>query len=334
MPQSAAAQPQAPEPTVVRPEPADQLVETEHVVAIAGREIRYTVTTGTLILREESEKSGEAAGEGAGESEGEKPRAAVFFVAYTRTDAEDVTRRPLMFSFNGGPGSSSVWLHLGVLGPRRVDLDDTGNLPAPPFRLVDNEFSLLDETDLVFIDPVSTGYSRPVPGEKAKDFHTFKKDIESVGDFIRLYTTRYRRWGSPKFIIGESYGTTRAAGLAGYLQERLGMYLNGLALVSSVLDFQTLEFLPSNDLPAILYLPAYAATAWYHQRLAPELQQDLQQTLREVEAFAIGGNFFDGNHLARARLTRFMTCGAILRIHTFAGGGELLINRIRIGRRR
>jgi carboxypeptidase C (cathepsin A) len=181
-----------------------------------------------------------------------------------------------------------VWLHMGVLGPRRVDLDEDGNLPAPPYRLTDNEFSILDETDLVFIDPVGTGYSRPVVGEKAKDFHTFKKDIESVGDFIRLYTTRYRRWGSPKFIIGESYGTTRAAGLAGYLQDRLGMYLNGIALVSSVLDFQTLEFLPSNDLPYLLYVPAYAATAWYHKRLAADLQKDLQATLREAEAFAYG----------------------------------------------
>ena len=276
--------PKAAEPAAPRPEPADQIVETEHQVTIGGREVRYTVTTGTMILREEAEKTGDAAGE----SEGEKPRAAVFFIAYTRTDVEDVARRPLMFSFNGGPGSSSVWLHMGVLGPRRVDLDDTGNLPPPPYRLVGNEYSLLDETDLVFIDPVGTGYSRPVTGEKAKDFHTFKKDIESVGDFIRLYTTRYRRWNSPKFLIGESYGTTRAAGLSGYLHERLGMYLNGIALVSSVLDFQTLEFLPSNDLPSILYLPAYAATAWYHQRLAPELQKDLQATLREVEAFAIG----------------------------------------------
>ncbi len=273
-----------PEPAASRPEPEDQLVETEHRVTIGGREIRYTVTTGTLVLREEAEKSGD----NAGEAEGEKPRAAVFFIAYTRIDVDDPSRRPVTFSFNGGPGSSSVWLHLGILGPRRVDLDETGNLPQPPYRLIDNEHSLLDETDLVFIDPVSTGYSRPVPGQKARDFHTFKKDIDSVGDFIRLYTTRYRRWGSPKFVIGESYGTTRAAGLAGYLQDRHGMFLNGIMLVSSVLDFQTLAFLPSNDLPSILYLPAYAATAWYHEKLAPELQRDLVATLAEVEAFAIG----------------------------------------------
>ena len=282
-----AAEPAAPksadnaEPPV---DPKDHLVETEHVITLKGQEVRYTVTTGTLILREEAEKSGDAAGE----SEGEKARAAVFFIAYTRTDVAEPARRPVMFSFNGGPGSSSVWLHLGVLGPRRVGLDEKGNLHAPPYRLVDNEHSLLADTDLVFIDPVSTGYSRPVPGSKAKDFHNFKKDIESVGDFIRLYTTRYRRWASPKFLIGESYGTTRAAGVAGYLQDRHGMFLNGVALVSSVLDFQTLMFMPSNDLPPIVYLPAYAATAWYHKRLAPELQKDLKATLAEVEAFALG----------------------------------------------
>jgi carboxypeptidase C (cathepsin A) len=266
------------------PAPADQLVTTKHSVTIEGQAIKYTVTTGTLVLKEEAEKKGDQAGE----AEGEKPRASVFFIAYTREDVDDKRRRPLTFSFNGGPGSSSVWLHLGVLGPRRVWMDDLGNLPQPPYRLVDNEHSLLDVTDLVFIDPVSTGYSRPVPGEKAKEFHSFKKDIESVGDFIRLYTTRYQRWTSPKFLIGESYGTTRAAGLSGYLQERYGMYLNGIMLVSSVLDFQTVYFNLGNDLPYILFLPTYTATAWYHGRLAPDLQQDLRATLKEVEGFALG----------------------------------------------
>jgi carboxypeptidase C (cathepsin A) len=140
----------------------------------------------------------------------------------------------------------------------------------------------------VFIDPVSTGYSRPVQGEKAKDFHSFKRDIESVGDFIRLYTSRHGRWTSPKFLIGESYGTTRAGGLSGYLQERYGMYLNGIMLVSTILDFQTARFAPGNDLPYILFLPTYTATAWYHKRLAAVLQRDLRVTLKEVEAFAIG----------------------------------------------
>jgi carboxypeptidase C (cathepsin A) len=267
-----------------KPEPQDQIVETKHSITLGGQTINYTVTTGTIVLKEESEKKGDHAGE----SEGEKPKASVFFVAYTRDDVADKTKRPLTFSFNGGPGSSSVWLHLGLLGPRRVVMTDLGDLPPPPYKLVDNEFSLLDMTDLVFIDPVSTGYSRAVVGEKAKQFHGFKKDIQSVGDFIRLYATRYQRWTSPKFLIGESYGTTRAAGLSGYLQDRHGMFLNGIMLISSILNFATARFDVGNDLPYILFLPTYTATAWYHKRLAPELQNDLQATLREVEQFALG----------------------------------------------
>jgi carboxypeptidase C (cathepsin A) len=275
----------APSPTeAAKAAPADRIVETQHSITVNGREIAYTATAGTLILREETEKKGDHEGE----AEGEKARAEVFFIAYTRREGGDPARRPLTFSFNGGPGSSSVWLHLGVLGPRRVVMDEDGNLTPPPYGLTDNAHSLLDETDLVFIDPVSTGYSRAVAGEKAKEFHAFKKDIESVGDFIRLYATRYRRWSSPKFLIGESYGTTRAAGLSGYLQERHGMFLNGVMLVSVALDFQTLDFQPPNELPYVLFLPSYAATAWYHRRLAPELQQDLRATLKEVEAFALG----------------------------------------------
>nr|MBA3533060.1 peptidase S10 [Ardenticatenales bacterium] len=263
--------------------PKDNLVQSQHSVTIGGQDIRYTVSTGTIVLKEESEKQGEKAGE----AEGEKAKASMFFIAYTRDDAPERGKRPLTFSFNGGPGSASIWLHLGVLGPRRVEMDEIGNLPPPPYQLVDNEYSLLDETDLVFIDPISTGYSRPVPGAKAKEFHGFKKDIESVGDFIRLYTTRYERWSSPKFLIGESYGTTRAAGLAGYLQERHGMYLNGIMLISSILDFQTAYFHIGNDLPHILFLPTYTATAWYHNRLEPRLQENLEATLREAEHFAL-----------------------------------------------
>ena len=264
--------------------PKDVLVETKHSVTINGQEIRYTVTCGTMVLKEEAEKKGEKEGE----SEGEKPRASIFFVAYTRDDIEDQHKRPLTFSFNGGPGSSSVWLHLGLLGPRRVLLDDEGFAYPPPYKLVDNTFSLLDLTDLVFIDPVSTGFSRAVPGEKPKQFHGFKKDIESVGDFIRLYTTRYQRWTSPKFLIGESYGTTRAAGLSGYLQDRHGMYMNGIMLISSILNFQTADFHTGNDLAYILFLPTYTATAWFHHRLSDELEKDLYATLAEVENFAMG----------------------------------------------
>jgi carboxypeptidase C (cathepsin A) len=153
---------------------------------------------------------------------------------------------------------------------------------------VDNEFSLLDQTDLVFIDPVSTCFSRPVVGEKAREFHSFQKDIETVGDFIRLYASRYQRWTSPKFLIGESYGTTRAAGLSGYLQQRHGLYLNGIMLVSVILSFQTARFDPGNDLPYILFLPTYTATAWYHQRLPADLQGDLRAAVHAAETFALG----------------------------------------------
>ena len=261
-------------------EPTDLIVESRHSVVLNGERLDYTVTTGTIILKEEEEKEDKA--------EGEKAKAAIFFTAYRKEGVEDVAQRPITFSFNGGPGSSSVWLHLGVLGPRRVDNHDVDSSVLPPYRLVDNEYSLLDETDLVFIDPVGTGFSRAVPGEKPKQFYDFKKDIESVGDFIRLYMTRYGRWTSPKFLIGESYGTTRAAGLSQYLQQRHGMYLNGIMLVSTILNFQTARFTPGNDLPYILFLPTYTATAWYHQRLDADLQADLRQTLDEVEAFALG----------------------------------------------
>jgi carboxypeptidase C (cathepsin A) len=262
-----------------KPEPKDNLVETKHTVVIAGREIKYTVTAGTIVLKEETPDREK-------ESEGEKPKAAFFFVAYTLDEVKDKTRRPLTFSYNGGPGSSSVWLHLGLLGPRRVVMGDAGRLLPPPYGMTDNEFSILDHTDLVFIDPVSTGYSRPVEGQKAKEFHGFKKDIETVGDFIRLYTTRYGRWFSPKFLAGESYGTTRSAGLSGYLQERHGLYLNGIMLISSVLDFSTLEFEYGNDLPYVLFLPTYAATAHYHKKIST--RKPLKNFLADVETFAAG----------------------------------------------
>lgn len=260
-----------------KPTPKDNLVESRHSVKIDGKTIKYTATTGTIVLKEEiTDKDAEI----------EKPRAQIFFVAYTKDGVKDKSKRPVTFSFNGGPGSSSVWLHMGVLGPRRVVLTDEGELPPPPFKLTDNQYSILDDTDLVFIDPMSTGYSRPVEGEKSKEWHTFTKDIASVGDFIRLYTTRYNRWLSPKFLAGESYGTTRSAGLSGYLQDRHGMMLNGLVLISAVLDFTTIDFNLNNDLPYILFLPAYAATAWYHGKL--NFKAPLQTVLKEAEEFAMG----------------------------------------------
>ena len=271
-------------------EPKDRIITTQHTLTIGKRELRYTATTGTMVLKEESEKGGD----GKNEFEGERPKAEIFFVAYTldrdetTKDAEHRRQRPLTFSFNGGPGSSSVWLHLGLLGPRRVEMGDAGELLPPPYQLVDNDHSLLDVSDLVFIDPVTTGYSRAVQGESPKQFHNFDRDISSVGDFIRLYTTRYNRWTSPKFLIGESYGTTRSAGLSGYLQDRYGMYINGIMLISSILNFQTARFFPGNDLPYILFLPTYAATAWYHEKLDAEMQGNLRATLDEVQSFALG----------------------------------------------
>ena len=262
-----------------KPTPKDNLVTTQQSIIIHGRELKYTVTTGTIVLKEEDDK------------EGHKPKAEVFFTAYTKDDVDDPHTRPLTFSFNGGPGSSSVWLHLGVLGPRRVPVsegDGTEQLP-PPYRVVDNEFTLLEDTDLVFIDPIATGYSRMIAGEKVNpnEYHTYKKDIESVGEFIRLYTTRYKRWSSPKFLIGESYGTTRAAGLSGYLQDRHGLFLNGIMLVSSIINFQTARFNHGNDMPYILFLPTYAASAWYHGRLDAKYQSmTLETFLDEVEEFA------------------------------------------------
>ncbi len=270
-----------------KPEPAvDQVSVRHHQVEIAGVTVRYTSTTGRLVLEREREATSQDA---AGTWEGAKPRAEVFFVAYTRDGVRSPGDRPITFSFNGGPGSSSVWMHLGLLGPRRVRLEDDGMAVAPPYQLVDNPHALLDETDLVFIDPVSTGFSRAAVGEKAKEFHGFDGDVESVGDFIRLWVTRYGRWASPKFLIGESYGTTRAAALAGYLQDRHALYLNGLLLVSSVLDFSTLRFEPGNDLPPLLFVPTYAATAHYHEALAPDLQaRALDDLLEEVEAWTLG----------------------------------------------
>jgi carboxypeptidase C (cathepsin A) len=253
-------------------EPHDDLSQTTNSVTIQGKIVKYKSTAGTLVIRDEEGKA----------------HVSFFFVAYTRLDKTNASERPVTFSFNGGPGSSSVWLHLGVLGPRRVFLKEDGGLPPPPFHLVNNDYSLLDETDLIFIDPVSTGFTRTVPGEDAHKYHGVDQDLQSVGDFIRLYTTRYKRWDSPKFLIGESYGTTRAAGLSGYLENRFGLYLNGIALVSSILDFSTISFNAGNDLPYVLYLPTETAAAWFHHKLPPDLQADRKKALRESEEYALG----------------------------------------------
>ena len=245
-------------------------VVTRHAINVGGRQLRYTVTTGVMPLKSAS-----------GETE-----ARIFYMAYTLDGGQRPADRPLMFSFNGGPGSSSVWLHLGALGPRRVEMTPEGFMPAPPFRLVDNDQTWLDVTDLVFIDPVGTGYSRAARPDLAQRYFGLQGDIQSVGEFIRLYLTRNQRWSSPLFLVGESYGTTRAAGLAGYLIDR-GIAFNGVLLVSSILNFQTARFARGNDLPYVLFLPTYTATAWYHKKLPPDLQRDLRRTLEEVERWAM-----------------------------------------------
>ena len=254
------------------PEKEEPPVVTHHEIRINGKALKYTATAGMMPIRDAK-----------GETE-----AHMFFMAYTLDGVSDTGRRPLMFSFNGGPGSASVWLHLGALGPRRVVMQPDGQMSAPPFHLVDNEYTWLDQTDLVFIDPVGTGYSRATKPELNKNFWNLRGDIRSVGEFIRMYLTRNERWTSPLFLVGESYGTTRAAGLSGYLIDR-GVAFNGIVLLSSILNFQTADFAKGNDLPYILYLPSYTATAWYHHKLAPDLQRDLQETLKEVAAWAETG---------------------------------------------
>ncbi len=278
-----------------------KLSVTEHTVIIDGKPVRYKATVGYMLLKDFDEKNKAKDGDhsaagGDKDSSGDnskkddkepKPLAKMFYIAYTREDGVSSQKRPVMFSFNGGPGSASIWLHMGALGPRRAVLTDEGEALPPPYRLQDNAYSWLDDTDLVFIDPVSTGYSRPVPGQDAGKYHGYDEDIQSVGEFIRLYTTKYKRWTSPKFVIGESYGTTRAAGLSEFLQKRYGIYLNGIVLVSAVLNFGTLDLTPGNDRAFELYLPSYAAAAWYHKRLPPELQsKSLPEVLKEAEDFA------------------------------------------------
>ena len=258
----------------------DNIVITQHSIKLKGKQFRYTAKVGTMVLKEEVDKHGH------------KPKAEMFFLSFSKDGVRDKGKRPITFSFNGGPGSSSVWMLLGLLGPKRVPLGaHASERLEPPYQLSDNEFTLLAESDLVFIDPVGTGYSRPIVGddENPDEFFSFQRDLDSVGEFIRLFISREERWKSPKYLIGESYGTTRAAGLTGHLQDRHGLYLNGIMLVSVVLNFQTLLFKPGNDLPFIMYLPSYALAARYHGKLASQYQKmDQKEFLTEVRDFSEG----------------------------------------------
>jgi carboxypeptidase C (cathepsin A) len=252
------------------PSPEEPPVVTHHEIRAGGRTLRYTATAGMMPIKNRE-----------GETE-----ARMFFTAYTLDDGGARGQRPLTFSFNGGPGSASVWLHMGAIGPKRVRMNADGTMPAPPYELVDNEHTWLTQSDLVFIDPVGTGYSRAVRPELASKFFGLQGDIESVGEFIRLYLTRYERWTSPMFLAGESYGTTRASALSGYLIDR-GIAFNGIILISTIMNFETTSFAQGNDIAYVLFLPSYAATAWYHKKLPPDLQsKPVAEVAAEAERWA------------------------------------------------
>lgn len=249
---------------------AVRTITTEVAQSPAG--YSYSIETGTLT---------QATDDG-------KEKADVFFVAYTRKETDNA-RRPVTFAFNGGPGSSSVWLHLGMLGPKRIEFPADATYLAPPYHLSDNPHTLLDISDLVFIDPVSTGYSRPTDGEEKSQFHGFQEDVNSVAQFIHDWLSHYQRWQSPKVLIGESYGGLRASGLAERLQSRYNLELNGIVIISGAVNFQTLRFGSGNDLPYICFLPTYAATAWYHQQLDDELLRlPIDRLVKQAEDFAAG----------------------------------------------
>jgi carboxypeptidase C (cathepsin A) len=264
----ASKKPETP-PKKVRPPRPERTVETTGSTRIGKQVVRYRTTARTLNLKDEFKED----------------KASVFSIAFVKEGEKEPAKRPVTFCFNGGPGSSSVWLHLGALGPRRVAIEDGQILPAPPYELVDNDCGILDLSDLVFIDPVGTGFSRSIGETEGDAYAGVKEDIESVADFIVRWTSANGRWTSPKFVIGESYGTFRAAGLSIALADR-GLAVNGLVLVSLALDFQTFLFEPGNDLPNALFLPTYAATAWYHERL-PRRPKALGPFLDEARRFAI-----------------------------------------------
>ena len=245
-------------------------VVTHHQITVDGKLLKYSATTGRLPIKR---------GDG-------KIEAEMFFVAYT-LDGQDAAKRPLTFAFNGGPGSSTIWLHMGALGPRKVVLQPEGFMPPAPYHIEDNPYTLLDKTDLVLIDAIGTGFSRAADAEMFKKFWGVKGDIEAFSEFIRLYITRNERWSSPLYILGESYGTTRAAGIAGYLADQ-GISFNGITLLSMVLNFQTLEDNKTNDEPYIFLLPSFTMIAGYHHKLPADLAQDMNKAREESEKFASG----------------------------------------------
>jgi carboxypeptidase C (cathepsin A) len=296
--------------------PADDTVTTHHTLTVKRRKLSYTAQTGRVVLRKEVVTDGK--------SEGHLPKAEVFLTSYILDDAEPGSR-PVTFAFNGGPGSSSIWLHMGLLGPRRVISGDVTDPVPPPYELADNPETLLAHSDLVFIDPVSTGYSRASNGEKPKDYHGFTPDIESVGEVIRLWTSRNERWLSPKFVAGESYGTVRAAALAAHLQERHGLYLNGIVLISSVLDLGSIDFTEGNDQPFSLFVPTYAAIAHYHGFHG---DRPLDDVLADAEDFAARDLPWA---LARgARLSAADRAEAVATLASLTGLSESYVDRVNL----
>ena len=252
------------------PPPEEPPIVTTHEITVGGKTLKYTATAGLMPIKNRE-----------GEIE-----ARMFFTSYTLVGGS--SRRPMTIAFNGGPGSASVWLHMGVIGPKRVKMNADGTMPAPPYELVDNDATWLTQSDLVFVDPVGTGYSRAAKPELAQKFFGLQGDIESVGEFIRMYLTRYERWTSPLFLAGESYGTTRASALSGYLIDR-GIAFNGIILISTIMNFETTAFAAGNDLPYTLFLPSYASTAWYHKKLPKDMQsQSVQHVVAEAESFSSG----------------------------------------------
>ncbi len=284
------------------------LVVTKHQLRVGNATLNYTATTGYMPIFDEKDTL----------------KAKLFFIAYTKDGEGDPSRRPILFSFNGGPGSSSVWLHMGALGPKKVLMTEEGNTLPPPYKYVDNPDTWLDKADLVFIDPMMTGFTRPAGRTPQGQFTGYENDLRFVGDFIRLYTTQYQRWSSPKFIAGESYGTTRAAGLSNYLQDRHGLYLNGIVLISAILDFGTVRTDRGNDTPFPLMLPTFAATSWYHKQLGNRYP-DLKTLLKEVEEFA--SNEYTLALMKGDRLSATERASIIDKLHNYTGLSKEYIDR-------
>lgn len=284
-------------PEITKPEPAPsgsasgaefkaEQQQTKGSVTIAGNVINYDAYAGTLVVHP---KGWDDVAQNADKDEKNKPaEASMFYVAYFKSDAKGP--RPLTFLYNGGPGSSTVWLHMGAFGPRRVVTADDTHTPAAPYSVVNNEYSLLDASDLVFVDAPGTGFSRIAGKDKEKAFYGIDQDAWAFSDFIVQFLSKYGRWNSPKYIFGESYGTPRSAVLSRILETERDVDLNGVILLSQILNFALSpdgpEVQPGINLPYQLALPTYAATAWYHHKL-PQQNQQLQPLLTEVEHFAM-----------------------------------------------